>query len=220
MRWFTTCARRGHGRPHCHRRFSRPFSTESLPRSRYLGRWPEASLSNLRSHAIPFATDCNAFREMRAQRATTRVGRKQKRPPIHRRDDLPAGLSGSLSVSTSGFQLLVRHPPQQYAAARMRLPPCPACTWATPERLENASNHAFVDFHRCSKCGHVWTASKGTGETFRHVSPLADRPRPAWSMKCVSCLQPQAVVKSIGHGWITMLCTACGHCWSAIEQRT
>jgi hypothetical protein len=48
---------------------------------------------------------------------------------------------------------------------------CPNCTAMAPRELE-ASRNAFVNYHRCVECGHVWTTDKQTGAILTHVTPL------------------------------------------------
>jgi hypothetical protein len=35
--------------------------------------------------------------------------------------------------------------------------PCPKCSSAKVHRLDFASENAWMDYHRCAACGHVWT---------------------------------------------------------------
>ena len=50
--------------------------------------------------------------------------------------------------------------------------PCVRCTSAEVRRLDYVSQDAWVDYYRCSSCGHVWNVPK--------VRPRADdRPAPA-----------------------------------------
>ena len=57
------------------------------------------------------------------------------------------------------------------------MPPqtCPSCRDVSSRHL-NLSQEATVDYFRCDKCGHVWTADKQTHEPINHVTPLPNQP--------------------------------------------
>jgi uncharacterized Zn finger protein len=50
---------------------------------------------------------------------------------------------------------------------------CPACGAKYVQWLAETSKDAYVDYYRCSDCGHVWSVPKGQADAEpRHVTPL------------------------------------------------
>ena len=52
----------------------------------------------------------------------------------------------------------------------MPLQSCPACDRPAPRFLEGASSTAFVDYHLCEGCRHIWTTLRDTGALYTHVT--------------------------------------------------
>jgi len=69
-------------------------------------------------------------------------------------------------------------PPSDGAALATAVPAqvCPACVRTDTRDLEATSKIAVVNYHGCSRCGHLWTTSKNTGEFVRHITPLMTVP--------------------------------------------
>ena len=56
---------------------------------------------------------------------------------------------------------------------------CPACpSHAPPVFLAVTSSDAFVNYHRCPDCGHVWSTTKDDGAFLKHVTPLREPSSP------------------------------------------
>ena len=56
---------------------------------------------------------------------------------------------------------------------------CPNCEKTLLELL-NMSRDAYVDYHSCLTCGHIWTTLKGSGEVVGHVTkPTIATQRPS-----------------------------------------
>ena len=53
---------------------------------------------------------------------------------------------------------------------------CPACYQQTPHHLNETSKDAVLDYYRCLRCGHIWTANKQDPSIVVNVTPLPPKP--------------------------------------------
>ena len=88
-------------------------------------------------------------------------------------------------------------------------PPCPNCSSDAGRWLESSSKDAYVDYFRCSACGHVWNRPK---KTFRGLD-VNPTPVKVLCPKCganqTDCLSDLSAAALDDF----LRCGACGHVW-------
>jgi hypothetical protein len=56
---------------------------------------------------------------------------------------------------------------------------CPACNTRAPRLLDQSSLSAYVNYHQCDTCRHIWLSRKVDASFVGHVTPLEDSKRRA-----------------------------------------